>query len=125
MHWIGDMLDAVFERTVRGLGRLFKTPAGLIELPPVIRTANAFLFNPAECERRRSVRAMLAHQTIFALPISVDDQFLIQNFYRSDGFLVAQFGSGGKRDANNGAKARRMACRGSPGSRGHFLRVSA
>ena len=54
------MFDAVLERAVRGLGRLFQTPAGLIEFPTMIRAANAFFFNPALRQRRRTVRAMLA-----------------------------------------------------------------
>jgi hypothetical protein len=38
---------------------------------------------------------MFADQAIFALPISVDHQFFIQNFYSSDGFLVGEFGGSG------------------------------
>ena len=57
---IGNLFDAVFEFAFGRLGRLFKTFAGVIELPAVIGTANAFFVYPSVSERRQAVRAMFA-----------------------------------------------------------------
>ena len=41
------MLDAVFERAVRRLRRLFETFARAIELPTVVRATNSFVVDAA------------------------------------------------------------------------------
>src|SRR6185295_7926882 len=61
---ISDMLDLIFEPARLGLRRLLKTLAGAVELPTMIRAADPFLIDAAECQRRFAVRALLGDHAV-------------------------------------------------------------
>ena len=63
---IGALADAVFERAVLGFRGLLQAAAGAVELPAVIRAADAFGVDAAVSERGAAVRAALGHETVAA-----------------------------------------------------------
>src|SRR6185369_14697921 len=86
---IRGLLHLVFEAGLFRLERLLETFAVGVELPAVIRAANAVGLERAVVERRGAVRTMIAEQRPASASVAEEHQLFTQDFK----FLFRFFGS--------------------------------